>query len=156
VCNKEIVSKDKRQRDRSLKSGRLCLSCSISKKNRLRHQRDRIKYGKVSVPCFNRKSCVYFDDLNKQNNWNLQHALNGGEYNIKELGYWLDGYDKEKNIVVEYDEKYHYTKIGELKKRDIDRMNEICYYLKCQFYRYNERKGTLNEYVINNPTNGSI
>jgi len=158
VCNDDIISKDKRQRDRSLKRDRLCLSCSISRKNRLRHQRDRARYGKISVPCFNRKSCGYFDNLNNQNNWELQHALNGGEYYLKDLGYWLDGYDKKRNIAIEYDEKYHYTKNGELKKKDIDRMNEICHYLKCRFYRYNENKGTLNEYeyTTNTTTNGSI
>ena len=43
----------------------------------------------------------------------LQHAENGGEFYIKELGYWVDGYSKEKNIVIEYDEKHHF-KNGEL------------------------------------------
>jgi hypothetical protein len=31
--------------------------------------------------------------------------LNGGE--LRCLGYWMDAYDKNKNIVVEYDEPYH-------------------------------------------------
>jgi hypothetical protein len=33
--------------------------------------------------------------------------MNGGEYFIEELGYWVDGYDKEKNVVIEYYENAH-------------------------------------------------
>lgn len=146
ICNKEIVHKNKSTANKAIKNNRTCLSCSISKKNRLRHQRYREKWGFVTVPCFNRNACKYFDDLDKQNGWNLQHALNGGECNLSKIGYWLDAYDKEKNIVVEYDERKHFTKNGELKKKDIDRMAEICNHLKCDFWRYNEKKGTLKKY----------
>lgn len=72
--------------------------------------------------------------------WNLQHALNGGEIEID--GYWLDGYDKEKNIVFEFDEPYHYIdwKNNILREKDIDRQNYIINKLHCEFYRYNQRK----------------
>ena len=32
-------------------------------------------------------------------------------------------------------------------ENDDDSMNEICHHLGCQFYRYNENKGELNEYT---------
>ncbi len=54
-------------------------------------------------------ACKFIDKLNKENNWNLQHAENGGE--ILCLGYWLDGYDKDLNIVFEYDEPKHYIDV---------------------------------------------
>lgn len=65
----------------------------------------------------------------------LQHAENGGEFYIKEIGYWVDGYSAEKNIVIEYDEKYHFTSDSELCDRDIRRQKEIEEYLGCKFIR---------------------
>ncbi len=59
----------------------------------------------------------------------LQHAENGGEYHIKELGYWIDGYSKEKNIVIEYYEPHH----NKQKERDSQRQTEIMEFLKCEF-----------------------
>jgi hypothetical protein len=59
----------------------------------------------------------------------LQHAENGGEFYIKELGYWVDGYSKEKNIVIEYYEAQHKYQIEKdtIRKKDIERI------LKCKF-----------------------
>lgn len=89
-------------------------------------------------------------------NLNGIFATNGGEYHIKELGYFVDYYDKEKNLVIEWDENSHYNVNGSLKENDILRENEIKNHLKCKFYRikqtnFNEEmviKG-LNEYIAN-------
>lgn len=89
-------------------------------------------------PQYNPTACKYFDELNKQNGWNLQHAENGGEYYVKELGYFLDAYDKQRNIVIEYDEPKHFTIEGNLKEKDIKRQEQITSLLKCKFLRYNE------------------
>ena len=86
------------------------------------------------------------DEYGKQNGYNFQHAMNGGEYHVKGMRYFLDGYDKEKNVVFEYDEKKHYTR-GNLKEKDIRRMNEIKNHLKCKFLRYNEKTKELKEYL---------
>ena len=61
----------------------------------------------------------------------LQHAENGGEYHIKELGYWVDGYSKEKNIVIEYDEPHHKRQSD----KDVIREKEIIEHLNCEFIR---------------------
>jgi hypothetical protein len=98
-----------------------------------------MKHGKI-CPNFNLKACEYFEQLNKEYGWKLRHALNGGEFYIKELGYWVDAYDVEKNIVVEYDEPRHYYPNGSLRKKDINRMINIINFLKCEFWRYNEVK----------------
>lgn len=92
-------------------------------------------YGKNIVPFFNKIGCDYFDKLMIEKNCNIQHALNGGEYHIKELGYWLDGYDIENNIVYEWDEKHHYDVNGNLIEKDIIRQKEIEEYLQCNFIR---------------------
>lgn len=61
------------------------------------------------------------------------------------MGYWVDYYEPNLNIVIEWDEKHHYIN-EELKNKDINRMNEIKEYLKCKFYRYNENKNIIYEY----------
>lgn len=88
---------------------------------------------------YNPKACEYFNKLNIEKGWNLQHALNGGEIDC--IGYSLDGYDKEKNIVVEYDEPHH--NLPSIKEKDLIRQNRITNHLKCEFYRFNEKKNLL-------------
>ena len=71
------------------------------------------------------KGCEYINKLNEEKGWNLQHAENGGEICI--AGYFLDGYDKDLNIVFEYDEAKHYKDIQNniLKDKDIQRQQNI-------------------------------
>ena len=88
---------------------------------------------------YNPTACKYLDNLNRENGWNLQHAENGGEVIVG--GYALDGYDRERNIVVEYDEPHHNKRSRILK--DKKRMDEIINHLRCKFYRYNEEKKLL-------------
>lgn len=87
---------------------------------------------------FNIKACKYFDKLMKETGTNIQHALNGGEYVVKKYCYFLDGYDKDNNIVYEYDEKSHYDSNGNLKEKDIIRQNNIIKELGCKFIRIKE------------------
>lgn len=103
--------------------------------------------GSLTNRSYNPSACKYFDMLNNQHQWNLQHAENGGE--IECVGYFLDAYDKNNNIVVEYDESRHYileNKNWILRKEDVDRMNVIKNSLQCKFYRYNEKLNTLTQY----------
>jgi hypothetical protein len=71
--------------------------------------------------------------------------MNGGEVEI--AGYFPDAYDKDKNIIVEYDEPRHYDVYGELTQKDVTRMNEIVGEVGCSFYRYNEKTKTLRLYT---------
>jgi len=98
-----------------------------------------IKFGYKGANNYNPKACQYFNWLNESNGWNLQHAENGGEISI--IGYFLDSYDKTRNIVVEYDEKHH-NKLSQQMK-DLRRQTDIIEELKCDFYRFNESKGEL-------------
>lgn len=88
-------------------------------------------------PPYNEKACQYFDKLMMETDSYIQHALNGGEYHILDLGYWVDGYDKDHNIVYEFDEKNHYRD-GELLEKDKFRQKEIEEFLKCKFIRIKE------------------
>ena len=97
------------------------------------------------IPNFNPESCEYFYKLEKENGWGGCYATKNGEYLIKELGYWVDYYEPNQNIVIEYDEKHHYV-YGNLKEKDIKRMDEIKNHLKCRFFRYNEYTKELKEF----------
>jgi len=90
--------------------------------------------GNPVFPSYNKKACNIFDKICEQKHIHIQHALNDGEFYIKELGYWLDGYDIKNNTVYEFDEKYHFIK-GQLREKDIDRQNEIEKFLGCKFIR---------------------
>ena len=97
----------------------------------------------IKSPRYNKSSIKYIDNLNETKNWNLQHAENGGEFQIG--GYFLDEYDKELNIAFEYDESNHYidSQNNILCERDKERQNYIIEKLKCEFWRYNEEMDIL-------------
>ena len=120
-------------------SGHNCPHCNNIKK-RLRNIEEISKRkfdGLQIIPNFNRNACEMFEEISLKEGIHIQHAMNGGEYHIKELGYWVDGYDKENNVVYEFDEKHHF-KNGKLKEKDIIRQKEIENYLKCKFIRIKE------------------
>ena len=95
------------------------------------------------IPGYNPTGCEYMDSLKPI--YNFQHAQNGGEVKIGTFS--VDGYDKEKNIVFEYDEPRHFDKHSwTLKEKDILRMNEIKKELGCKFLRYDEKNKVLKEY----------
>jgi hypothetical protein len=95
-------------------------------------------YGEFS-PNYNLLACQYFHFLNYDFGWNVIHAENGGEYFISELGYWVDYYLKNMNLIIEYDEPKHYDRDDNLKEKDIKRQQEIEDFLSpIQFIRLKE------------------
>ena len=92
-------------------------------------------------PNYNLEACRFIEEYGLKHGYNFQHAENGGEFHIKGLGYWVDGYDEKKNTVIEYDEPAHYQN-GELKEKDVRRQQEIEEYLGCEFIRI---KGIIKE-----------
>jgi|SRR3990167_3046364 len=85
--------------------------------------------GNQLCPAYNPKSIPIIEEYGKINGYNFQHAENGGEYNIKKLGYWVDGYDKTRNTIIEIYEKFH----KRCAERDGKRKQEIINFLKCKF-----------------------
>lgn len=105
--------------------------------------------GKDGKPNYNINACKFIDLLNDVYGWNLQHALNGKEICLG--GYFPDGYDKDRNIIFEYDEPHHYYADGKLKLEDKDREDDILRFLnsrsiKPQFIRYDLKRDKL--YII--------
>ena len=82
----------------------------------------------------------YFDRLEKEHGWKgIYYKKSKKQFLIEYLGYFVDYYEPNLNIVVEYDEPRHYRH-GVLIEKDVKRMNEIKRYLGCQFWRYDEYK----------------
>ncbi len=106
---------------------RLCKSCACKENVR----KNNINF--PNIPSFNPNACKIIDEYGQKNGYNFQHALNGGEIFVKDLVVWLDGYDKENNIVIECYEPFHYYCDGRLKSKDIIRQEKIINHLKCIF-----------------------
>lgn len=95
---------------------------------------------------YNPKACIFIDKLNKEKGWNLQHAKNGGE--IELYGYFVDGYDKHKNIIFEYDEKHH-NFLHRFKKDLYRQQNIINKINPIKFIRYDEKNDRLYDVITN-------
>jgi len=94
---------------------------------------------------YNPKACEFIDKLNKERGWNLQHALNGGEVMIS--GYSVDGYDKDRNIIFEYDEPNHHY--HSYKQKDLVRQQRLIDKIKpLIFLRYDEKLHNLYEVIL--------
>lgn len=91
---------------------------------------------------YNRDACALFDQINLEYNWNGQHALNGKEKMV--IGYSLDYYEPNLNIVIEFDEDFHKFQ----SEKDQIRQNKITEKLGCKFYRINENEKHLWKQII--------
>jgi hypothetical protein len=87
------------------------------------------------VPRYNRHSIPLIEAYGKEHGYKFMHAENGGEYFIRELGYFLDAYDPINNIVLEVDERHHFEYDGTLKQKDRIRQKQIENLLECTFVR---------------------
>jgi len=87
---------------------------------------------KKSIPNYNPDACRIIDKFGKKHGYMFQHAMNGGE--VRVIGYSLDGYDKEKNVVIEYYENVHRKRW----RKDLCRKRQIMKYLGCKFIELKE------------------
>ncbi len=133
--NKGKIRTDEYKKKMSLiKTGQFHTQESKMKMRISRIKEIELKSGQI-MPNYNPQACQYFNNLMETTGCYIQHAENGGEFHIKELGYWLDGYDFENNIAYEYDEKHHFDGAGKLKSKDIIKEREIKSFLKCKLIR---------------------
>ena len=88
------------------------------------------------IVSYNVDACRYIDEFNRIFGFQCQHALNGGETHIR--GYSLDGYDKARGIIIEYDEPFHNKPY--VKRKDLVRQEQIREAVKpVMFLRYDEQ-----------------
>ena len=115
-----------------------CYNCNkkILRINTIKNIEENKLGGYQITPNYNKNACKIFDEIMLKENIFIQHAMNGGEFHIKELGYWVDGYDKENNTVYEFDEKHHNK--TKQKEKDKIRQQEIEKFLGCKFIRIKE------------------
>lgn len=97
---------------------------------------------------YNPNSIPIIEQYGKECGYNFQHAENGGEYQIPNNTFYVDGYDAKHNVVVEYDEPYHFRN-GGLHPKDIWRMNVIMSELNCIFVRI-DYEGNITKYENKN------
>jgi endogenous inhibitor of DNA gyrase (YacG/DUF329 family) len=125
---------------RELVTTRVTEACTDERRNDMRlfmiRRIENAKFnGNQMFPAYNINSIPIIEQKAKELGiTDLQHAENGGEFYIKELGYWVDGYSKDKNIVIEYYEKFHKKN----EHKDLRRQTEITNLLKCKFIIINE------------------
>lgn len=88
--------------------------------------------GQNRCPRYNLTACKVFDEINEGLGLSGRHGTNGGEFFVNGLGYWLDFYDKEVNVVIEYHERHHKRK--KIQKRDERREREVKKVLGCRYF----------------------
>ena len=99
----------------------------------------RLEKNEQLIPNWNPQACDYFENFDKENKTLGRHARNGGEFYIKELGYWLDYINHDLKLIIEYDEKYHQNK--NQRKKDMKRQREIQeIYPDYEFKRINDQE----------------
>ena len=95
---------------------------------------------KVKVmPFFNQKACEFFKSLNDRFDLEGYYAENGGEFHIKELGYFVDYYEPNLNLVIEWNEEKHYD-VNKLNDKHLKRQRQIKNKLGCMFVNIRESK----------------
>lgn len=121
---------------------RFCPSCNKKIYYRIRNHRDILeekvccscwKADRFLFPNFNKKACEFFDRLNACKGWNGKHALNGGEHYIPKYHYFLDYYEPNINLVIEWNEPYHKYRL----EKDEIRKRNIIKELNCRFVLIN-------------------
>jgi hypothetical protein len=101
------------------------------------------KYGEIYInyiPKYNINSIIFLDMISERINLHIQHALNGGEK--KFIRYWIDGYNSDFNICIEWNEKQHYTKKG--KQKDIKKYQFLKEKFNCKIFEINEKEFLLD------------
>lgn len=90
----------------------------------------------LPLPNYNRTSIAIIEKYGIENGYNFQHAENGGEYKVRigNICYFLDGYDSEKNVAIEYYESHHKKQI----EKDMYRKTKIIEILNCKFIEIKE------------------
>ena len=144
TCKKISLIKKKGYKSGELKIWNKNKKRTILERRKMRLTRiELLKNKKVKYPNYNKKACDFFKLLNKKYDLKGRHAEYKGEFYIKELGYWLDYYIPELNLVIEWNEKKHYemnehTGRYNLTNKHKFRQNEIKKHLDCTWININQ------------------
>lgn len=92
-----------------------------------------IKENKTTT-AFNKNACKVFDFINQKLGWNGQHGMNGKEKVVDV--FFIDYYEPNLNIAVEWDESHHHKK--HIRQKDGFKSKIVMETIGCQFYRIDE------------------
>jgi len=68
-------------------------------------------------PAYNKIAINFFKNFDIKNKTNGQYATNPYEFYIQEWGYWVDYINFDLNLIIEYDEAYHFTTPQQIKDK---------------------------------------
>ena len=88
------------------------------------------------TPKHNPNSIFYLDLISEKCGYVIKHAVNDKEQKFHK--YWVDGYIKELNICIEWDEQKHNQ--PKVKEKDLIREKYIIDNFNCKFIRINEKE----------------
>jgi predicted RNA-binding Zn-ribbon protein involved in translation (DUF1610 family) len=132
-CKETQIYGTKKSLDAAIKNNSSCNDCAAK------------ICGAYLTTRYNPSACVFMDTYGSLNGYIFQHAKNIREYQVGR--YFLDGYDKDKNVVFEYDEQHHFRG-GKLMPKDIVRQSKIIELIRpTAFFRYNEPNKILTEVI---------
>jgi len=89
-------------------------------------------------PAYNKYACKVFNLINLIFDMNGRHALNNPEGEFRISRYFVDYYDVNHNLVIEWDEPYHMK--PEQAKLDKNRQEVIQNLLNCKFLRISQKE----------------
>jgi len=98
---------------------------------RIKYIQNKINNGEPIYPSIGKNETKILNQIEELSNYKIIR-----QYYIKKLGYWVDGYIPELNLVIEVDEEYHKNR----KERDMKRQKEIEKELKCKFIRIKDKE----------------
>lgn len=102
----------------------------------------------ISFPAIDKGSSEYFKQLNENEGFHIKYP----NIEIKDLGYFVDGYDPTLHAIFEYDTKTHNSK--RYKEKDLQRQIEIIKYYKTMgkplthFFRINSNENKMIDVLI--------
>jgi len=134
--NKERYKNEDARKKLSISSKKAWENPELRRINRINAIKQHKENG-IDFPAVDKGAMDYFQRLNMYYDLNIEYP----NYEIKNLGYFLDGYDKVSNVAYEYDSKRHL--IPSVKENDLIRQKEIIDYYKSignplsAFYRIN-------------------
>lgn len=117
ICGKECAHTHSKHCSRDCKA-------ITDSRNRIKFVKSRLKKGQKLSPFYNKKACEWFRRFDKRYNTQGQHAeTKDGERLI--FPYWVDYINDDIKLIIEWNEKQHYKKDGQLKEKDYRKMEVV-------------------------------
>jgi very-short-patch-repair endonuclease len=96
--------------------------------------------GESLCPCISTNERICLNELQNYTKFEIQR-------NPRIIGYFPDGYIKELNLIIEFDEAGHYIN-NQLSLKDINRENDFKQKLNCNIFRIKEQEWIGNKQII--------